>query len=372
MSSQFISRFFKDFKPHQESSFNCLLDLCDDQNVDIRKQAVHDLRVICKYEPSFVTREMSVVALSLSHLLHQDPRSTLEGIFGYLLSDNIDQNRTIIIKYLADRLKTLSDAQVIPALEEFVSEQTNALLLTASDSEFIPTISLLASLRSFSNVTGRQRLVDTISEHVRRAAPNLLVISSIIIALSRIVCLLRNVHAGDFYDYLMDYIIPELVKLCSLASFDCLRLVRLIAQLAQHPPPIQKDKVSDIPGPPNALIRTRLLNAFSLVEVFLPALPLDNELEKTTQSVTGHNQVNPDLQISELEAILFIVRELGRPLSSLPVSEIGKDFENLLKTTRPRLQYLARKVQERINKTSGYVNDEGGSKHDRDSKAAVM
>lgn len=66
LASQFIGRFFKKFKAEQEISFNCLLDLCDDADVDIRKQSVHDLQQICKYEPSYMPRVADIFGQMLA------------------------------------------------------------------------------------------------------------------------------------------------------------------------------------------------------------------------------------------------------------------------------------------------------------------
>lgn len=62
LSSQFIGRFFKLFQSEQENSFNCLLDLCDDEDSTTRIQAVRDFQQICKAEPAFIPRASDVLA----------------------------------------------------------------------------------------------------------------------------------------------------------------------------------------------------------------------------------------------------------------------------------------------------------------------
>lgn len=61
LSCQFIARFSKNFDKLKEESFNCILDLCDDDDSNIRKQAVHDLLQFCKRIPLFIPRVADIL-----------------------------------------------------------------------------------------------------------------------------------------------------------------------------------------------------------------------------------------------------------------------------------------------------------------------
>ena len=60
LSSQFIARFFGMFPDFEESSIDAMLDLCEDPNVDIRKQvsllitlsSVSQLHISSLFRPS--------------------------------------------------------------------------------------------------------------------------------------------------------------------------------------------------------------------------------------------------------------------------------------------------------------------------------
>ena len=49
LSSQFIARFFGLFPDLTEQSIDSMLDLCEDNNVDIRKQVGHCNNIMLKY-----------------------------------------------------------------------------------------------------------------------------------------------------------------------------------------------------------------------------------------------------------------------------------------------------------------------------------
>lgn len=60
LSSQLIARYAKLFEDNFEASFNCLLDLCDDEDINVRKQVVHDLLTFTKYAKTYVSRVADV------------------------------------------------------------------------------------------------------------------------------------------------------------------------------------------------------------------------------------------------------------------------------------------------------------------------
>ena len=61
LSSQLIARFFKQFEKEEENSFNCLLDLCDNEDPHIRMQAVRDLQQVCKLDSAYISRVSDVL-----------------------------------------------------------------------------------------------------------------------------------------------------------------------------------------------------------------------------------------------------------------------------------------------------------------------
>ena len=117
LSSQFIARFFGLFPDLTEQSIDSMLDLCEDNNVDIRKQvghcnnrvevlilallqAVKDLPTLCKDQhaknlPKIVDvlvqllqsedqQEVTVIQNSIMTLIRRDTRGAIIGIFSQI------------------------------------------------------------------------------------------------------------------------------------------------------------------------------------------------------------------------------------------------------------------------------------------------
>ena len=117
LSSQFIARFFGLFPDLTEQSIDSMLDLCEDNNVDIRKQvghcnnrvevlilallqAIKDLPTLCKDQhaknlPKIVDvlvqllqsedqQEVTVIQNSIMTLIRRDTRGAIIGIFSQI------------------------------------------------------------------------------------------------------------------------------------------------------------------------------------------------------------------------------------------------------------------------------------------------
>lgn len=95
MASQFIGKFFKFFPNLAEQAIDASLDLCEDENIQIRRQAIKDLPLLCKDSKEFVAKigdilaqllvvddqlELQQVHMSLQQLLKYDGKGTLAGI----------------------------------------------------------------------------------------------------------------------------------------------------------------------------------------------------------------------------------------------------------------------------------------------------
>ncbi|KAH9373769.1 hypothetical protein HPB48_007509 [Haemaphysalis longicornis] len=62
LASQFIARFFKSFPHLAEKAIDAQLDLCEDADVAIRKQAIKDLPSFCKESKEYVPKIADVLA----------------------------------------------------------------------------------------------------------------------------------------------------------------------------------------------------------------------------------------------------------------------------------------------------------------------
>ncbi|CAH8568130.1 unnamed protein product [Heterobilharzia americana] len=393
LSSQFIARFSKLFENLLEDSFNCFLDLCDDDDVNVRSQVVHDLLQFCKHARVFVPRvadvlvqmyqtddkkELNVISLALSQLLHSDPKATLLGIFNQLLSMNAENSRENTLKFLCERLKTLPDDVLTSDLESFVVEQINRVLHDVSEEEFPMLISILSSLKCMSTLTGRQKLVGMITQQALQAVPIFNARDRACIAQIResckqaALCVSKNVNAHDLYIYLLEKFLPQFGDFTEDSFDERLSLLQLTAELLSFPSPaLNSTKSEDIVK--------YLDSSFNILLVFLPSIPSEDTTKISEQPVDNKPTLNHmGLKFSELEAVLFICCQLGcyspeyfggkSTDTELKSSAIQSGTERL-RTIRPRLQYLSQLAQDYAANISGQLDKDVQSE---ESKLRIM
>ncbi|KAM7539635.1 hypothetical protein Aperf_G00000028697 [Anoplocephala perfoliata] len=254
LSSQFIGRFFKLFPNEQEKSFNCLLDICDDDDPKARIQVVRDLQQICRAESSFIPRvsdvlgqmivtedvlESNVVMTALKTLLETDPSGTLAGIFNQIFSSKSGLHRQTLIKFLTESLKDFPEEKMSSKLEEFIVEQSNRLLNETSPGEFVDTITLMSSLKSMSTLLGRQKLVNMITNLVTERMPVFNPRSVYSVELvqksgKQLVHLLsKNVSAAQFLKYMVVSVVPLVLLVEN--SFQQRGILQVLADVSSHP-----------------------------------------------------------------------------------------------------------------------------------------
>ncbi|VDP57802.1 unnamed protein product [Schistosoma mattheei] len=380
LSSQFIARFSKLFENLLEESFNCFLDLCDDDDVNVRSQVVHDLLQFCKHARVFVPRvadvlvqmyqtddkkELNVISLALSQLLHSEPKATLLGIFNRLLSMNAENSRENTLKFLCERLKSLPDSVLTSDLESFVVEQTNRVLHDVSEDEFPMLISLLSSLKCMSTLTGRQKLVGMISQQALQAVPTFNASDRACIAQVRescrqaALCISKNVNAHDLYIYMLEKFLPQFGDFAEDTFDERLSLLQLTAELLFFPSPaLASIKSEDI---------TKYLNfAFNILSMFLPNIPSEETADNMKQPSVEKPTLNQmGLKFSELEASLFLCCQLGcyypqyfggKANDNEPELSAIEDGVDRLRSVRPRLQYLSQLAQDYATTISGQLD----------------
>nr|CDS34106.1 apoptosis inhibitor 5 [Hymenolepis microstoma] len=254
LSSQFIGRFFKLFQTEQENSFNCLLDLCDDEDSMTRIQAVRDFQQICKSVPTFIPRVSDVLAQliitenvsesnginnSLKSLLIMDPSSTLVGIFNQIMSSKSGIQRKKLMQFLMNCLKDIPGEKMTIELEEFIIEHLNHLFSETSSTEFDAVIVIMSSLKSLSTLLGRQRLVNMVSNVVMDKVPifdpqSVQSVELIQRAGKQIVRLLsKNVSAAKFLKYMLVNVVPLVLSVKN--PFQQRGILQILTNFSSHP-----------------------------------------------------------------------------------------------------------------------------------------
>ena len=82
LASQFIARFFSKFPNLANHALDAILDLCEDEDIDIRKQAIKDLPILCGDMKEFLPK----IADVLSQLLQTEDKSEIVVVQNSLMS----------------------------------------------------------------------------------------------------------------------------------------------------------------------------------------------------------------------------------------------------------------------------------------------
>jgi hypothetical protein len=82
LASQFIARFFAKYPGLATDALDAILDLCEDEDVDIRRQAIKDLPSLCREMKEFLPK----IADVLSQLLQTDDKNEMVVIQNSLMS----------------------------------------------------------------------------------------------------------------------------------------------------------------------------------------------------------------------------------------------------------------------------------------------
>lgn len=104
LASQFIGKFFKHFPNLADAAIDASLDLCEDENIQIRRQAIKDLPLLCKDTKDHIPKigdilaqllvvddqlELQQVHMSLQQILKFDAKAALAGIVSGFDSSNL-------------------------------------------------------------------------------------------------------------------------------------------------------------------------------------------------------------------------------------------------------------------------------------------
>lgn len=183
LASQFITRFFKYFPKEMPIAIDAIFDLCEDDDVSIRKAAIKDLAMLSKDCPvellnriaDILTQllqtddqaEFAQVQASLLTVFKQNPKSTLGEIFNQITTAELEEVRKRAIKFLVSKIPTLfgpglSNTIYNKEFEDLVVTHVKQVLVDVDAEEFVLFVKLLSSLPSMNTIAGKMDLVDII------------------------------------------------------------------------------------------------------------------------------------------------------------------------------------------------------------------
>ncbi|TNN41796.1 Apoptosis inhibitor 5 [Liparis tanakae] len=342
LAAQFIPKFFSSFPELADSAINAQLDLCEDEDVSIRRQAIKELPrfatgenilrvadILTQLLQTDDTAEFNQVNGSLIAIFKIDAKGTLGGLFSQILQGE-DIVRERAIKFLSGKLKTLPEEVMTKEMEDYVFAETKKVLEDVTGEEFLLLMRIVSGLRVLQTVSGRQQLVELVVEQAfleQALNPAELDTVDRLLQCTRQALPLfsKNVHSTRFITYFCENVLPNLSSLKHpVAELDIqLEMLKLVAEMSPFCGDMEKLE-------PNLnMLFTKLLE-------FMPLPPEEAEDGESAASE------EPKLQFSYVECLLFSFHQLGKKLPDFLLEKV--DAERL-KDFKIRLQYFARGLQ---------------------------
>lgn len=348
LASQFIGKFFKHFPSLAELAIDRQLDLCEDEDSQIRKQAIKDLPQLCKdtkeHTPKIGdilaqllvtedTTELQQVHQSLLTLAKFDAIGTLTGIFSQIVSGD-EPTRYRNFQFILSKLMKIGPEVVTKEVEDFVIAEIKKILLDVSADEFHLCMSILNTTKLSKSVTGHAELVAIATEQADMeadlgalASDDETVERFIQCASEAMPYFSSQVESTQFIKFMCGKLLPLNVWNLIGAGEDQhttqLRLLKAFAEMCAFCGTLEKpaEKVEAI---------------YNVLLEYMPLPPADADMNET-----------PSFQFSHAECLLYSLHTLGKQASDFLT------FPNdpaKLKDFRSRLQYLARGTQGYIKK----------------------
>lgn len=363
LTSQFIARFYTLFPDHQDQALNTLFDLCEDDDVTIRKQAIKDLPTLCKGKTELVPKvadilaqllqmedpgELLTVQNSLVLLLKTDSKGTLTGLFYQIQHSEDELVRERCIRFLHSKIKVLGPSVFTTEVENLVLAESKKVLTGAlSEEEFVLMMGILKHLRVCKNIKGYQQMVELVSEQVDFTRP---LDATDLESVHRLASCTKQalpyfshtIKSTPFVEYMWREVVPALDVLQAGATETnnnaalILDLLKVMAELVPY-----AGTVEDIAGKVTAIYK-------KLMDV----MPPPPEGDAATAALEG----GVTLEFSRVECLLFIFHQLARNHPEFLTADPER-----LKDFRTRLQYFARVSQAYQKRLREAVADKSGA-----------
>lgn len=159
---------------------NTLFDLCEDEEVEIRKQVIKDLPSICKDNQENVTKitdillqllytddhtEIQIIHLSLISLCKISPKFFLTGLFTQIENNDDDNIKEKAIQFLHSKIKTLPEEFWSKDNEEFFLNSCKKILNSSTRERFAVLMSIISNLKISKRISGQQILLDMVNQN---------------------------------------------------------------------------------------------------------------------------------------------------------------------------------------------------------------
>lgn len=361
LSLQFISKFCKNFPTELNKTLEAVIDLCEDEDITIRKQAIKEFPTLVRASVDVLQRvidvliqllqatdtgEVTQVQNSIMAIYHIDAKKTISGILSAVQHSSEELLRKRALRFLSTRIANLDQTDLPKDVEDHLIVACKDVTISLDADDFVTMIKLLSSLRSMQTLVARQDLVNLIVNqcHLDQGWNGVDTnrLSLVATYMGHATSLLsKNVHSTKFVVFMLDYVI-EHVDTLSLSSDDKLDLFRILAEMCPFCTEFDRSK-------------ERLAKLLSVLMTFLPEPPVESE--------TTTDKVTPDFKFSFIECLMYGLHQLSR---KYPDFLIAEEYEEQIKDFRLRLRYLFRgatsyttQLKDALNgKTNGNEQDE--------------
>uniref|UniRef100_A0A665X3C5 Apoptosis inhibitor 5 n=1 Tax=Echeneis naucrates TaxID=173247 RepID=A0A665X3C5_ECHNA len=345
LAAQFIPKFFSSFPELADAAINAQLDLCEDEDVSIRRQAIKELPrfatgenilrvadILTQLLQTDDTAEFNQVNAALISIFKIDAKGTLGGLFSQILQGE-DIVRERAIKFLSGKLKTLPEDVMTKEVEEYVFAETKKVLEDVTGEEFVLLMRLVSGLRVLQTVHGRQQLVELVVEQafleqaLNPADPD--TVDRLLQCTRQALPLFSVSRTNVDFTFVSLFQYNSIAKIfhmltSPMAELDIqLEVLKLLAEMSPFCGDMDK-------------LEANLNMLFTKLLEFMPLPP--EEVENGENSTSEE----PKLQFSYVECLLFSFHQLGKKLPDFLLDKV--DAERL-KDFKIRLQYFARGLQ---------------------------
>lgn len=357
LSSQFITRFFIKFPNLANESLNAILDLCEDDDVNIRKQAIKDLPMLCRESKEFLPKiadvlsqllqtqdssELAVIQNSLMSLFRKEAKGTLIGLFSQIKTGG-DVVRDRAITFLMVKIKTegrelLNKEAEIQLLEEVklcMGEECTA-------NEFHKFMSILRMTSLPKTQTGQAKIVEMISKMVNfdkaldvydeEAVDRIIQCSQ---AAAPLFC--PQVRSTKYVEYICLRVLP---LWDGIATTEQAHILKVLAELCTF--------TSQINCPLEAA-----RNVYKILLEYLPCPPDGGDVEETNGEGPASKliaEAASKFEFTKVECLLYTFHTVCKQ-----APQFLTDNPDVLKEFKTRLQYFALGIQGYIRKLREFL-----------------
>uniref|UniRef100_A0A182NAY7 Apoptosis inhibitor 5/fibroblast growth factor 2-interacting factor 2 n=1 Tax=Anopheles dirus TaxID=7168 RepID=A0A182NAY7_9DIPT len=348
LASQFIGKFFKHFPDLAELAIESQLDLCEDEDTQIRRQAIKDLPQLCREATEHTPRigdilaqllitedsvELLQVHQSLLTLAKFDAVGTLTGIFSQIVGGD-ETTRFRSFQFINNKIMKLEPEILTKVVEDFIIAEVKKITLDVSSDEFHLCMSILNQTKLSKTLPGHVELVTLAAEQAdlesdpgSLASEDESVERFIQCSTEAMPYFSSQVESTLFVKFMCEkFLRPSVWSLIGVADEQHqtqLRLLKVFSEMSAFCGTLEKaaEKVEAV---------------YEILLEYMPLPPLDADLNET-----------PSFQFSHAECLLYALHTIGKQAADFLTFP---ENPAKLKDFRSRLQYLARGTQGYIKK----------------------